>query len=177
MGYKDEFEELKEIGRGNFGSAYLVCSKKDEVKYVAKKIILGQLPENEQQNALLEVNLLRYLDHPNIVEYKASFVEEGVLIIVMEYCDVGDLSYFIRKKKGEYFTEDEIMNWFIQISMALDYIHGRKVLHRDIKASNIFLTGNNTVKLGDFGISRVLENTCDQAQTCVGTPYYMSPEV
>lgn len=177
MGYKDEFEELKEIGRGNFGSAYLVSSKKDEVKYVAKKIILGQLPENEQQNALLEVNLLRYLDHPNIVEYKASFVEEGVLIIVMEYCDVGDLSYFIRKKKGEYFTEDEIMNWFIQISMALDYIHGRKVLHRDIKASNIFLTGNNTVKLGDFGISRVLENTCDQAQTCVGTPYYMSPEV
>lgn len=95
----------------------------------------------------------------------------------MEYWDVGDLAYFIRKKKGEYFTEDEIMHWFIQISMALDYIHGRKVLHRDIKASNIFLTGNNTVKLGDFGISRVLENTWDAAQTVVGTPYYMSPEV
>lgn len=61
--------------------------------------------------------------------------------------------------------------------MALEYIHGRKVLHRDIKASNIFLTGNNTVKLGDFGISRVLENTWDAAQTVVGTPYYMSPEV
>lgn len=61
--------------------------------------------------------------------------------------------------------------------MALEYIHGRKVLHRDIKSSNIFLTGNNTVKLGDFGISRVLENTWDVAQTCVGTPYYMSPEV
>ena len=64
-----------------------------------------------------------------------------------------------RNKAGEIFTEDEILNWFIQISMALEYIHGRKVLHRDIKASNIFLTGNNTVKLGDFGISRVLENT------------------
>ena len=82
-----------------------------------------------------------------------------------------------RNKAGEQFTEDEVLNWFIQISMALEYIHGRKVLHRDIKTSNIFLTGNNTVKLGDFGISRVLENTCDAAQTVVGTPYYMSPEV
>ena len=61
--------------------------------------------------------------------------------------------------------------------MTLEYIHGRKVLHRDIKVSNIFLTGNNTVKLGDFGISKVLDATYDQAQTVVGTPYYMSPEV
>ncbi len=61
--------------------------------------------------------------------------------------------------------------------MTLEYIHGRKILHRDIKLTNIFLTGNNTVKLGDFGISRVLESTCEAAMTVVGTPYYMSPEV
>ena len=80
----------------------------------------------------------------------------------MEHCEVGDLAYHIKKRKAnnnQYFTEEEIWNWFIQIGLALDYIHGRKVLHRDLKASNIFLTGNNTVKLGDFGISRVLENT------------------
>lgn len=85
MGYKQEYEEVKQIGRGNFGSAHLVENKEDKIKYVAKKIMLGQLPENEQQNALLEVNLLRYLNHPNIVEYKASFVEDGILIIIMEY--------------------------------------------------------------------------------------------
>ncbi len=61
--------------------------------------------------------------------------------------------------------------------MTLEYIHGRKILHRDIKLTNIFLTGNNTIKLGDFGISRVLESTCEAAMTVVGTPYYMSPEV
>lgn len=177
--YLNDYSEVKWIGRGNFGSAFLVHNNETKDKFVAKKIMLGQLPEKEQQNALLEVNLLRYLDHPNIVDYIGSYVEEGSLIIIMEYCDVGDLSYHIKKRNKEEkkFTEDEVLNWFIQISMALVYIHSKKVLHRDIKASNIFLTGNNTVKLGDFGISRLLENTCDAAQTVVGTPYYMSPEV
>jgi len=143
------------------------------------KILLNTLSEKEQQGALLEANLLRQLDHAHIVSYKSSFIEKGVLIIVMEYWEVGDLSYHIKKKKAknEYFTEDEILNWFIQIAISLEYIHGRKVIHRDIKTSNIFLTGNNTVKLGDFGISRVLESTNEAAMTVVGTPYYMSPEV
>lgn len=61
--------------------------------------------------------------------------------------------------------------------MTLEYIHGWKILHRDIKLQNIFLTGNNTIKLGDFGISKVLESTVEAAMTVVGTPYYMSPEV
>ena len=69
------------------------------------------------------------------------------------------------------------MNWFVQLCLSLEYIHGRKILHRDIKSSNVFLTRNNTIKLGDFGISKVLENTNDQAMTVQGTPYYMSPEV
>lgn len=140
---------------------------------------MNTLSEKEQQSALLEANLLRQLKHVNIVSYTASFVEKGVLIIIMEYCEVGDLSHHIKKKKEnkERFTEDEILNWFIQIAIALEYIHGRKVIHRDIKTSNIFLTGNGTVKLGDFGISKVLENTNEAAMTVVGTPYYMSPEV
>lgn len=61
--------------------------------------------------------------------------------------------------------------------MTLEYIHGWKILHWDIKLQNIFLTGNNTIKLGDFGISKVLESTVEAAMTVVGTPYYMSPEV
>lgn len=92
---------------------------------------------------------------------------------------MGDLGYQIRKKKtlSDKFEETEIMNWFVQLCLAMDNIHTRKILHRDIKSQNIFLTKSNTVKLGDFGISKVLENTVAMAQTVQGTPYYMSPEV
>ena len=70
-----------------------------------------------------------------------------------------------KRAKNESFSETEIMNWFVQICMALEYVHRRRVLHRDLKSQNVFLTANNTIKLGDFGISKVLENTCDAALT------------
>lgn len=100
-------------------------------------------------------------------------------VFILTLYVVGDLSFHIKRKlqKNERFTETEIFNWFVQLCLSLEYIHGRKVLHRDLKSQNIFLTGNNTVKLGDFGISKVLENTNGAAMTVVGTPYYMSPEV
>ena len=81
----------------------------------------------------------------------------------MEYCEVGDLSYHVKKKKAEggFFSENEISSWFVQILLSLQYIHTRKILHRDIKTSNIYLTGFNTIKLADFGISKVLEATAD----------------
>lgn len=93
----------------------------------------------------------------------------------MANLEEGDLNHHIkvRKQKGEAFSEELIMNWFLQILLALQYVHSKKILHRDIKTSNIFLTSNGTVKLGDFGISKILEGTMDNAETMVGTPYYM----
>lgn len=92
---------------------------------------------------------------------------------------VGDLAYQVKKmrQKGSHFSETTVMQWFVQLCLALEYIHKRKILHRDLKSQNVFLTRNFTIKLGDFGISKVLENTNDQALTVQGTPYYMSPEV
>ena len=88
------------------------------------------------------------------------------------------MAYHIKRKlsKNEIFSETEVFNWFVQICLALEYVHSRRVIHRDLKTQNIFLTGNNTIKLGDFGISKVLETTCANANNVVGTPYYMAPE-
>ena len=69
------------------------------------------------------------------------------------------------------------MDWFVQIALALKHVHERKILHRDLKTQNIFLTSKGEVKMGDFGISRVLQDTYDCAQTAIGTPYYLSPEI
>ena len=92
---------------------------------------------------------------------------------------MGDIAYHVKKmaQKKEHFTEETIMQWFVQICLALEYIHRRKILHRDLKSQNIFLTKNNTIKLGDFGISTVLTSQVNFALSVQGTPYYMSPEI
>ncbi|XP_008933688.1 PREDICTED: serine/threonine-protein kinase Nek1, partial [Merops nubicus] len=101
----------------------------------------------------------------------------GCLYIVMDYCEGGDLFKKINAQKGVLFSEDQILDWFVQICLALKHIHDRKILHRDIKSQNIFLTRDGTIQLGDFGIARVLNSTAELARTCIGTPYYLSPEI
>uniref|UniRef100_A0A8C3ASE7 non-specific serine/threonine protein kinase n=1 Tax=Cyclopterus lumpus TaxID=8103 RepID=A0A8C3ASE7_CYCLU len=96
----------------------------------------------------------------------------------MEYCGGGDLMKKIKMQRGVFFTGEQVVDWFVQICLGLKHIHDRKILHRDIKAQNIFLTnGGMKAKLGDFGIARMLNNTMELARTCVGTPYYLSPEI
>ena len=95
----------------------------------------------------------------------------------MDYADGGDLSMKIKAQNGVLFDEDTILDWFTQVCLAIKHIHDRKILHRDIKSQNIFLTKEGQVKLGDFGIAKRLDKTIDKAKTYVGTPYYLSPEI
>ncbi len=89
----------------------------------------------------------------------------------------GDLSKKIADAKGKPISESNILNWFTQILLAMKHVHDRKIIHRDLKCQNIFLTTSGIVKLGDFGIARVLNNTHANAKTMVGTPYYLAPEL
>ncbi|XP_078208201.1 serine/threonine-protein kinase Nek3 isoform X5 [Callithrix jacchus] len=117
------------------------------------------------------------MKHPNIVAFKECFEAEGHLYIVMEYCDGGDLMQKIKQQKGKLFPEDMILNWFTQMCLGVNHIHKKRVLHRDIKSKNIFLTQNGKVKLGDFGSARLLSTPMAFACTYVGTPYYVPPEI
>jgi serine/threonine protein kinase len=119
-----------------------------------------------------EVMLMQRLQHPNIVAYKDSFFANGRdnLCIVMTYCDGGDLGERLAAAKGALIKEDQIMHWFVQTALAIHYMHENKVLHRDIKAQNIFLLGNGRLVLGDLGISKVLDGTMQFASTQIGTP-------
>lgn len=144
-----------------------------------KIIKIKNIPKKEREATKMEVDLLRRLHHPNIVRYIDSFLSNNneSLCISMEYCDGGDLASQIKNARRKLFSEDKVLHWFVQISLGLHYMHSNKVLHRDLKTQNIFLLGNGRLVLGDLGISKVLEGTMDFAQTCIGTPYYMSPEI
>ncbi|XP_058404064.1 serine/threonine-protein kinase Nek5 [Diceros bicornis minor] len=174
----DKYDVVKAIGEGAFGKAYLAKGKSDSKPCVIKEINFGKMPIQEKEASKKEVILLAKMKHPNIVTFFSSFQENNRLFIVMEYCDGGDLMKRITRQQGVLFSEDQILSWFVQISLGLKHIHDRKILHRDIKAQNIFLSKNGMVaKLGDFGIARVLNNSMELARTCVGTPYYLSPEI
>lgn len=144
------------------------------------------MSEEERKETLREAKILEVLNHPNITRFREVYkTKKGKLCIVMDYCDGGDLQtkvknqYKLRTSSGkpQYFDENEVLNWFTQICLALKHVHDKKILHRDLKSQNLFLTKRGILKLGDFGIARVLSNTKSKAKTVVGTPYYLSPEI
>uniref|UniRef100_A0A673X7U6 non-specific serine/threonine protein kinase n=1 Tax=Salmo trutta TaxID=8032 RepID=A0A673X7U6_SALTR len=173
----DKYEKVRKIGEGSFGKAILVKSREDGKQYVIKEIGISRMSSKERQESRKEVAVLANMSHPNIVQYKESFEECGCLYIVMDYCEGGDLFKTINSQNGVQFPEEQILDWLVQICLALKHVHDRKILHRDIKSQNIFLTKDGTIQLGDFGIARVLNSTVELARTCIGTPYYLSPEI
>ena len=148
--------------------------------YIMKEICIRRWSERDRQMGQNEIEILKQCKHENIVRYKDHFEENQKFLIVMEFCDGGDLSSFINKKRRR-LTEELFFFWFKQVASGLQYIHDHNILHRDLKPANIFLTSTNSqipnLKIGDFGISKSLNSAREMAQTVCGTPCYMAPEV
>lgn len=184
----DAYEVVKVIGKGSFGVVTQIVRKSDGKALVWKEVNYGAMSEKEKQLIVSEVNILRELRHPHIVRYLDRVIDKQAtkIYIVMEYCEGGDLSQYIKRKKreGSYIEENFIWHIFTHVFLALKDCHRhregnviRPILHRDIKPGNIFLDANNNAKLGDFGLAKELSSESRFAQTNVGTPYYMSPEM
>uniref|UniRef100_A0A8D0C7Q4 Serine/threonine-protein kinase Nek4 n=1 Tax=Salvator merianae TaxID=96440 RepID=A0A8D0C7Q4_SALMN len=173
-----EYAFVRAVGKGSYGEVSLVRHRQDNKQYVIKKLNLKHASSRERKAAEQEAQLLSQLKHPNIVTYKESWEgEDGLLYIVMGFCEGGDLYHKLKEQKGKLLSENQVVEWFVQIAMALQYLHEKHILHRDLKTQNVFLTRSNIIKVGDLGIARVLENQYDMASTLIGTPYYMSPEL
>ncbi|KAJ1630523.1 kinase-like domain-containing protein [Pavlovales sp. CCMP2436] len=170
--------EIRCIGRGATGEAFLVQSEASGRMYCVKQIALSAEPSPDSLG--MEVACLRRLDHPNVIAYHGAYVErsggERVLRIVMEYADSGTLAQWLSARWGAVpeeercglISEDEIMSAFFQLVTALAHCENI-MLHQDDTLMSL--------KLGDFGVSRILASTHAMANTTIGTPYYLSPEM
>ncbi|CAN6651930.1 hypothetical protein TRVA0_025S01464 [Trichomonascus vanleenenianus] len=200
----DGFECLELIGRGSFGQIRKVRRIADGRVLVRKEISYKSMNQKEKAQLIAEFRILKSLVHPNIVQYlyHEHVQDEHVVHLYMEYCGGGDLAGLIRqcRESNEYVPESIVWSIFTQLILALYRCHYNSdpppagdlfsldpeieapnpstiILHRDIKPDNVFLDGENCVKLGDFGLAKMLDQEHLLANTYVGTPYYMSPEV
>uniref|UniRef100_A0A8C5C8X5 non-specific serine/threonine protein kinase n=1 Tax=Gadus morhua TaxID=8049 RepID=A0A8C5C8X5_GADMO len=173
----EKYEKIKVVGRGAFGIVHLCRRRGDGAAVILKEIPVEQMTRDERLSAQNECQVLKLLNHPNIIEYYENFLEDKALMIAMEYAPGGTLADYIQKRCNSLLDEDTILHFFVQILLAMYHVHNKLILHRDLKTQNILLDKHQMiVKIGDFGISKILVSK-SKAYTVVGTPCYISPEL
>uniref|UniRef100_A0A6Q2YTN4 non-specific serine/threonine protein kinase n=1 Tax=Esox lucius TaxID=8010 RepID=A0A6Q2YTN4_ESOLU len=174
--YRDDpeklFADLREIGHGSFGAVYFARDvRNNEVVAIKKMSYTGKQSNEKWQDIIKEVKFLQKLRHPNTIEYKGCYLREHTAWLVMEYC-LGSASDLLEVHKKP-LQEVEIAAITHGALQGLAYLHSHNMIHRDVKAGNILLTEPGQVKLGDFGSASIVA----PANSFVGTPYWMAPEV
>ena len=173
-----DYQFIANIGQGMYGQVYKAKNKKENKFYAIKRLNFKDINEKEKKQINNEVSLIKNLKHPNVISYKDSFNDEdNYFNIVTTFCEGGDIYNKIQKQNGEYFKEEQILNWMVQILLGLNYIHKNGIIHRDIKPQNIFIQNKHIICIGDFGIAKIINQIQTQTMTSIiGTPLYMSPE-
>eukprot|EP00747_Dinoflagellata_sp_TGD_P169738 gnl/TRDRNA2_/TRDRNA2_199535_c0_seq1.p1 gnl/TRDRNA2_/TRDRNA2_199535_c0~~gnl/TRDRNA2_/TRDRNA2_199535_c0_seq1.p1 ORF type:complete len:344 (-),score=44.46 gnl/TRDRNA2_/TRDRNA2_199535_c0_seq1:50-1081(-) len=192
----------RQIGRGAGGDVVLADAADGHV--VLKCVLIAGLPAQRRRRVLREVLVLHRLSHPNVVRLRDAFLHHQHLVVVSEFCDAGDLEALIWRRRElvhrdnamgtRGFSEPSTLGVLVQLARALQYIHGKAVVHRDLKASNVFLTQRGVARLGDFGVAsstgdsrlqltaaeegaQVCGDLCQKKQHLVGSIHHWSPEV
>ena len=169
-----DYKIIKKIGEGGYGEVYLI--EKGSEKYVLKKI-KSKLTEEDINEYNKIINILYKINNKNIIKYYKTFREKDSLNILMEYGGDNNLEKFIKKykEKNELIVENIIRDIIIQICFGLKEIHKNKIIHRDLTPDNIFVDDNNQIKIGDFGISKILINKYTTKK--IGKYHYFAPEI
>lgn len=171
-----KYETLELVGSGTYGRIYRARRRQDGLIVALKQMPFDAIPAEERKEALNEAKVMERVNHPSFIKYYESFVQEGILNIVMEYAEGGDLGKRLRSRDRG-FDEGTLWRYLTQISKGLEFLHKNRILHRDIKPDNVFLDRSDNIKIGDLGLGRILGSRSVAARTSVGTPLYFSPEL
>ncbi|KAH8929583.1 Pkinase-domain-containing protein [Atractiella rhizophila] len=173
---KDVFERLVQVGEGTYGKVYKAKNLETGVLVALKQIRMEQEKDGFPVTASREIKLLQSLRHPNVVSLLEIMVSKGHVYMVFEYVD-HDLTGLLHHPAVR-FTPANLKSLMYQILIGLDYIHSRRVLHRDLKGSNILLSKKGDVKIADFGLARFYQTgrKADYTNRVI-TQWYKPPEL
>jgi len=178
---KKGYQLIKKIGQGSYAIVYKATRLKDRKVMAVKIISVAKLDKKQLENALTEVRIICAIKHPNIVRYHDAFVDQKNkdLYLIMEYLGGGDLSGrigFLQRAKSV-LSEKQVWRYSLQILQGLKALHQHKIIHRDIKPGNLFLSDDfQTVKVGDLNTSKIMGDK-KLTNTVIGTPFYLAPEI
>ena len=171
----------QEIGSGSFAKVskgvFITTGTEVAIKRIEIRLIKNR---NYYEYIFRELDLMRRLQHPNIVYFYESIVDNKNVYMIFEYCSEGDLSNYLDKVPENRISETEAHYLVSQLINAMDYLHEHKIIHRDIKPQNILLHRKKeliVLKLADFGFAKELKDIDEIMQSACGTPLYMAPEV
>mmetsp|Transcript_42904 Transcript_42904/g.101869 ORF Transcript_42904/g.101869 Transcript_42904/m.101869 type:complete len:545 (+) Transcript_42904:334-1968(+) len=173
----ERWEVHEELAKGSFGVVRRVVDKDTGEAYAMKEVNLKGMNRADRQEAIDEARILASVNCGYITQHYDSFIENEKLYIVMELADKGSLRSLIKARNGKGLPEETVWKFFIQSLLAVNHLHGRKIIHRDIKSMNLFLSESDDIVLGDLGIARALGDDTHFCHTLLGTPYYLSPEL
>ncbi|KAK3224631.1 hypothetical protein Dsin_004493 [Dipteronia sinensis] len=169
-----DLENIQVLGHGNGGTVYKVRHKRTD-KIYALKVVHGDTDATVRRQVFREMEILRRTDSPHTVKCHGIFEKpSGDIAILMEYMDAGTLETLLRRDGT--FSESKLRNVASQILEGLTYLHSIKIIHRDIKPSNLLVDRKMSIKISDFGVSKIMCRTLDPCNSYVGTCAYMSPE-
>lgn len=172
----DHFCTMSVIGKGSYAKVLLV-RKNDTKQLYAMKVLKKENVEKKNQEKHIQVErlILSELDHPFIIKFKGSFQNEKKLFFILEYCPGGELFNLLAKKRR--FSEDQTRFYAAQIVLALEHLHSKNMVYRDLKPENVLIDEKGYIRITDFGLSRTNVTEGNGAKSICGTPEYLAPEI
>ena len=176
LSYND-FQPIKLIGTGSFGRVLLVRFKTNNTLYAMKILSKTQIKlKKQEEHTRTERNLMVKVNCPFVVNIKFAFQDESKLYIVSDFMQGGDMFYHLHSNKKK-FPESTAKFYIIELILGLEFLHKNNVIYRDLKPENILMDTDGHIKISDFGLSKILEDSDDKTYTLCGTPQYIAPEI